>query len=233
MTNLHKQNMISWKQFILGILVISFFSPIILGIPIKLVFSSNAIKQSFNNSSLEILKNFSLDLAMLSVTLYVILKYKPFYNLILSTLNIKSLYRGKTYLYILIAIISTILLADATFLISNESANIQETNLGIDTLSEQSFTIYSIAIISIVLLGPIFEEILYRGIILRFLEIRYSFFTGLIISSLLFGLAHDYDFAFIIFATLSGIIDGLLYKKTNSITPVLIGHMTYNLYTFI
>ncbi|MDM5152567.1 hypothetical protein QUF88_00745 [Bacillus sp. DX1.1] len=32
-------------------------------------------------------------------------------------------------------------------------------------------------------------------------------------SSLLFGLAHDYDFAFIIFATLSGIIDGLLYKK--------------------
>ncbi|MDM5152568.1 hypothetical protein QUF88_00750 [Bacillus sp. DX1.1] len=155
-----------------------FFSPIILGIPIKLVFSSNAIKQSFNNSSLEILKNFSLDLAMLSVTLYVILKYKPFYNLILSTLNIKSLYRGKTYLYILIAIISTILLADATFLISNESANIQETNLGIDTLSEQSFTIYSIAIISIVLLGPIFEEILYRGIILRFLEIRYSFLLG-------------------------------------------------------
>ncbi|KFN02083.1 CPBP family intramembrane metalloprotease [Bacillus clarus] len=233
MTNLHKQNIISWKQFILGILVISFFLPIILGIPIKLVFSSNTIKQSFNNSSLEILKNFSWDLAMLSVTLYVILKYKPFYNLILSTLNIKPLYRGKTYLYILIAIISTSLLADATFLISNEYANIQATDLGIDTLSEQSFTIYAIAIISIVLLGPIFEEILYRGIILRFLEIRYSFFTGLIISSLLFGLAHDYDLAFIIFATLSGIIDGLLYKKTNSIIPVLIGHMTYNLYTFI
>ncbi len=233
MTNLHKQNMISWKQFILGILVISFFSPIILGIPIKLVFSSNAIKQSINNSSLEILENFSLDLAILSVTFYVILKYKPFYNLILSTLNIKSLYRSKTYLYILIALISTFLLADAVFLISNESANIQATNLGINTLSEQSFTIYAIAIISIVLLGPIFEEILYRGIILRFLEIRYSFFTGLIISSLLFGLAHDYDFAFIIFATLSGIIDGLLYKKTNSIIPVLIGHVTYNLYTFI
>ncbi|WP_314110244.1 CPBP family intramembrane glutamic endopeptidase [Bacillus pseudomycoides] len=56
------------------------------------------------------------------------------------------------------------------------------------------------------------------------------FFTGLIISSLLFGLAHDYDFAFIIFATLTSIIDGLLYKKTNSIIPGLIGHITYNLY---
>nr|WP_240519116.1 CPBP family intramembrane glutamic endopeptidase [Bacillus cereus] len=83
------------------------------------------------------------------------------------------------------------------------------------------------------LIGPVLEEILYRGIILRFLEIKYSFFTGLIISSLLFGLAHNYDFSFIIFATLMGIIYGLLYKKTNSIIPVIIGHMTYNLYTFI
>ncbi|MGR5983925.1 lysostaphin resistance A-like protein [Bacillus cereus] len=124
-------------------------------------------------------------------------------------------------------------MANTTILISNDSANIQATNLGIETLSEQSFTIYMIAILSIVLLGPVFEEILYRGIILRFLEIRYSFSTGLIISSLLFGLAHDYDFVFIIFATLSGIIDGLLYKKTNSIIPGIIGHITYNLYTFI
>ncbi|HHT7180843.1 TPA: CPBP family glutamic-type intramembrane protease, partial [Bacillus cereus] len=45
--------------------------------------------------------------------------------------------------------------------------------------------------------------------------------------------AHDYDFVFIIFATLSGIIDGLLYKRTNSIIPGIIGHITYNLYTFI
>ncbi|OOR02815.1 CAAX protease [Bacillus mycoides] len=233
MTNLHNQNLISWKQFILGSLLISFFAPMILGISLKIVFSSHAIKQSFNDSSLDILENFSLDLAILLVTLYFILKYKPFYNLILTTLNIKSLNQGKTYLYILIANISTILLANATIFISNDSANIQATNLGIETLSEQSFTIYMIAILSIVLLGPVFEEIFYRGIILRFLEIRYSFFTGLIISSLLFGLAHDYDFVFIIFATLSGIIDGLLYKKTNSIIPGIIGHITYNLYTFI
>ncbi|PFK46986.1 CPBP family intramembrane metalloprotease [Bacillus cereus] len=231
MTNLHKQNIISWKQFILGTLVISIFVPMILGISLKIVFSSNVIKQAFNNSSLEILENFSLDLAILLVILYFILKYKPFYNLILPTLNIKSLNQSKTYLYILIANLSSILLSDN--LLSNDSVNIQETSLGIDTLSEQSFPIYTIAILSSALLGPIFEEILYRGIILRFLEIRYSFFTGLIISSLLFGLAHDYDLAFIIFATLLGIIDGLLYKKTNSIIPVLIGHMTYNLYTFI
>lgn len=133
----------------------------------------------------------------------------------------------------MIANIFVVLSGKTTDLISNDSANIQAIYLGIDTLSEQSIIIYIIAISTHVLIGPVLEEILYRGIILRFLEIRYSFFTGLIISSLLFGLAHNYDFAFIIFATLMGIIYGLLYKKTNSIIPVIIGHMTYNLYTFI
>nr|WP_243521920.1 hypothetical protein [Bacillus pseudomycoides] len=78
MTNSHNQNLISWKQFILGTLVISIFVPMILGISLKIVFSSHAIKQSFNNTSLEVLENFSLDLAILLVTLYFILKYKPF-----------------------------------------------------------------------------------------------------------------------------------------------------------
>ncbi|MCX2829185.1 type II CAAX endopeptidase family protein [Bacillus pseudomycoides] len=223
MTNFQNKNLISWKQFILGTLVISIFAPFLFGLLLKIVFSLHITVQLFdNNDSLEIAKNFLLTLSIFSFAIYYIFTHKSFYNLILSTLNIKSLNRGRTYVYILIANI-----------ISNDSANIQATDLGIDTLSEQSFIIYIIAISTHVLIGPVLEEILYRGIILRFLEIKYSFFTGLIISSLLFGLAHNYDFAFIIFATLMGIIYGLLYKKTNSIIPVIIGHMTYNLYTFI
>ncbi|PER82294.1 CPBP family intramembrane glutamic endopeptidase [Bacillus cereus] len=234
MTPLQNQNIISLKQFILGTLLILMFAPFLLGLLLKMVFALHCTEQLFdNNSSLEITKNFSLTFSILLFSIYYISTNKYFYNLILSTLNFKSLSRGRTYIYILIANIFVVLSGKVTNLISNDSANIQATNLGIDTLSEQSFIIYIITILTHVLLGPVLEEILYRGIILRFLEIKYSFFTGLMISSLLFGLAHNYDFAFIIFATLMGVIYGLLYKKTNSIIPVLIGHMTYNLYTFI
>ncbi|WP_237982696.1 CPBP family intramembrane glutamic endopeptidase [Bacillus thuringiensis] len=234
MTNLHNQNLTSLKQFILGTLLISMFAPFLFGLLLKIVFSLHFTEHFFdNNDSLEITKIFSLTLSILSFSIYYIFTRDFFYNLILSTLNIKSLNRGRTYVSILIANIFVVLFGTTTSLISSDSANIQATNLGIDTLSEQSFSIYIIAISTHVLIGPLLEELLYRGIILRFLEIKYSFFAGLIISSLLFGLAHNYDFVFIIFTTLMGIIYGLLYKKTNSIIPGIIGHMTYNLYTFI
>ncbi|PHD03184.1 CPBP family intramembrane metalloprotease [Bacillus pseudomycoides] len=172
------------------------------------------------------------DIFYLFILILFILKYTPFQKIIISVFNIKPLCSYQTYLYILLTCIINAFADKITNLYSN-SAEIQAEHLGIGNLDEQSLTINIIAILSIALIGPIQEEIIYRGIILRFLEIRYSFFTGLIISSLLFGLAHGYDFAFIIFATLSGIIDGLLYKKTNSIIPGIIGHITYNLYTFI
>ncbi|MGH1145929.1 CPBP family intramembrane glutamic endopeptidase, partial [Bacillus pseudomycoides] len=64
----------------------------------------------------------------------------------------------------MIANISVVLSGKTTDLISNDSANIQAIYLGIDTLSEQSIIIYIIAISTHVLIGPVLEEILYRGI---------------------------------------------------------------------
>lgn len=233
MTTLQNKNPTTWKQFILGSLAISLFAPIIIGILLKIVFSLDSIQKAYSTEAIKILQNFSLDLFILVFTIFFILKFKPFYNLVLYTLNIEPLKQGKTYIYILIVNISTILLDKAMNIFSNDSANKQVTSLGLEILSEQSILINIIALFSFVLLGPIFEEIFYRGIILRFLEIRYSFFVGLFVSSLLFGLAHNYDFVFVIFAMLTAIIDGLLYKKTKSIIPVLIGHIIYNLYAFI
>ncbi|MED1538009.1 type II CAAX endopeptidase family protein [Bacillus pseudomycoides] len=227
-----QQIKISWKQFILGTLLVNFIALMFIGVPLKMSSSLNFIQQKFNNDSLIILQNFIFDIFYLFILILFILKYTPFQKIIISVFNIKPLCSYQTYLYILLTCIINAFADKITNLYSN-SAEIQAEHLGIGNLDEQSLTINIIAILSIALIGPIQEEIIYRGIILRFLEIRYSFFTGLIISSLLFGLAHGYDFAFIIFATLSGIIDGLLYKKTNSIIPGIIGHITYNLYTFI
>ncbi len=223
---------ISWKQFILGTFSVNFIALMIIGVPLKMASSLNFIQQKFNNDSLIILQNFIFDIFYLFILIPFILKYKPFQKIIISVFNIKPLCSYQTYLYILLTCITNTFTDKITNLYSN-SAEIQAEHLGIGNLDEQSLTINIMAILSIALIGPIQEEIIYRGIIIKFFETKYSFLVGLILSSLLFGIAHNYDIPFIIFATVMGIMYSLLYKKTNSIFPCIIAHITYNLSTFL
>ncbi|HDR7641674.1 MULTISPECIES: CPBP family intramembrane glutamic endopeptidase [Bacillus] len=227
-----QQIKISWKQFILGTLLVNFIALMIVGVPLKMASSLNFIQQKFNNDSLIILQNFIFYIFYLFILILFILKYKPFQKIIISVFNIKPLCSYQTYLYILLTCIINTFTDKITNLYSN-SAEIQAEHLGIENLDEQSLTINIMAILSIALIGPIQEEIIYRGIIIKFFETKYSFLVGLILSSLLFGIAHNYDIPFIIFATVMGIMYSLLYKKTNSIFPCIIAHITYNLSTFL
>ncbi|MDR0499940.1 MAG: CPBP family intramembrane metalloprotease [Coriobacteriales bacterium] len=68
----------------------------------------------------------------------------------------------------------------------------------------QIFTLNPIGILYVVLLGPIMEEIIFRGAILRHLE-RYGANFAIVISSLLFGLYHLIFFQ-AIFAFLIGLL---------------------------
>ncbi|MGH1049329.1 lysostaphin resistance A-like protein [Bacillus mycoides] len=223
---------ISWKEFILGTLLVNFIAIIIIGIPLKVTSSLDFIQQKFNNDSLIIVQNFIFDIFYLFILILFILKYTPFQKIIISVFNIKPLYSYQTYLYILLVYIIDTFIDKITNLYF-DSAEIQAEQLGIGNLYEQSLTINIIAILSIALIGPIQEEIIFRGIILKFFETKYSFLAGLILSSLLFGIGHNYDIAFIITATVTGIMYSLLYKKTNSIFPCIIAHITYNLSTFL
>ncbi|MBO1628484.1 CPBP family intramembrane glutamic endopeptidase [Bacillus arachidis] len=227
-----QQIKISWKEFILGTLLVNFIAIIIIDVPLKMTSSLNFIQQKFNNDSLIIIQNFIFDILYLFILILFILKYTPFQKIIISVCNIKPLCSYQTYLYILLTYIINTFIDKITNLYSN-SAEIQDKDLGIGNLDEQSLTINIIAILAIALIGPIQEEIIYRGIIIKFFETKYSFLVGLILSSLLFGIAHDYNMGFIIFATIMGIMYSLLYKKTNSIFPCIIAHITYNLSAFL
>jgi len=227
-----QQIKISWKEFILGTLLVNFIAIIIIDVPLKMTSSVNFIQQKFNNDSLIIVQNFVFDIFYLFILILFILKYTPFQKIIISVCNIKPLCSYQTYLYILLTYIINTFTDKMTNLYSN-SAEIQDKHLGIGNLDEQSLTINIIAILAIALIGPIQEEIIYRGIIIKFFETKYSFLVGLTLSSLLFGIAHDYDMGFIIFATIMGVMYSLLYKKTNSIFPCIIAHITYNLSAFL
>jgi len=100
-------------------------------------------------------------------------------------------------------------------------------NLMIKTVSKD---IYSF--ITIVLIAPIFEELIFRGIILDgFLKI-YSPKKSIIWSSILFAFIHLNPWQ-AIGAFLIGLFIGWIYYRTQSIIPCILIHFTNNLMAFL
>ncbi len=94
----------------------------------------------------------------------------------------------------------------------------------------------------IMLIPGIWEEIAYRGVIFPMLSKKHSLKTSIIISSLIFGFAHSFNFLSLIFsgldpfiilfsvgsqiiyATFLGVAFGYMYVKTKSLIPGIILH---------
>lgn len=159
-----------------------------------------------------------------SVVAIVLLAYKPVLHFIKSIWDLSVLKSGKTYLYLLIGFI---IIAVSQYLMlhvfSFESAAEQKEQLG--SLSLQNSIQSIIYVLSVAIITPVKEEILFRGILYRFLERKYNFLVGIIISSFIFGILHG---GLLITATIMGIVLAMLYKKTQSIIPSIILHIVWN-----
>jgi membrane protease YdiL (CAAX protease family) len=83
-----------------------------------------------------------------------------------------------------------------------------------------------------IVIGPIIEEILFRGIILNGLLKMYSNKMAIITSSLIFGLIHFNIYQFCM-AFLFGIFLAFLYLKTHSIILCIFAHVFHNIYTTV
>ena len=83
------------------------------------------------------------------------------------------------------------------------------------------------SVVTICVLAPVVEEMLFRGIFLRSFLHRYGPWTAILLSSLLFGLVH-FDPGHVVLATLLGIALGWLYYATRSLWPSVIAHAFQN-----
>lgn len=90
----------------------------------------------------------------------------------------------------------------------------------------------AINIITTVLIGPIFEEILCRGLMLGALKKAMPAWLAVGVSSLVFGLLHGNPIG-IIYATLFGILLGFIAIKLNSIMPSILCHIAFNFTSFM
>ena len=83
-----------------------------------------------------------------------------------------------------------------------------------------------------VIAAPIFEEFIFRGIMLDGLLKKYSPMKSILISSFLFGLVHLNPWQFVIGLFL-GIFMGWIYYKTKSLSLTIIIHAAVNLSGFL
>ena len=88
------------------------------------------------------------------------------------------------------------------------------------------------AFLLLVIAAPILEELLFRGIILDGLLKKYSPFVSILISSILFGVAHLNPWQFVN-GLIIGIFSGWVYYRTRSLLPSIIIHASANLSGFL
>ena len=85
-----------------------------------------------------------------------------------------------------------------------------------------------ISFITIGVIAPVCEEMLFRGIILRGFLAHYSAITAILLSSLLFSLIHMNWFQ-IPFTFVFGLFLGWLYFRSRSLWPSILAHMAQNM----
>ncbi|WP_018954178.1 CPBP family intramembrane glutamic endopeptidase [Thioalkalivibrio sulfidiphilus] len=80
-------------------------------------------------------------------------------------------------------------------------------------------------LVSLVVLAPLIEEILFRGYLLHRLAQKWGLWVGVVVSSALFGAVHPDTLA----AAVTGFGLALLYLKTRTLWAPILAHALYNL----
>ncbi len=179
----------------------------------------------------------------MSVPLALVLKFKPEWyttaiaaGILVAGLIMVALVHGMKFYNARrtfrsnISVVLTILAVVAVAL-GSVASNIINEALDLQNIMEQQFVDMSsnvIGILAIAIIGPIAEEVVFRGAICRSL-LKKGVPTGLtvLISAMLFGLIH-FNPAQIPFAFLMGLMLGYIYCRTGSLVPTIIAHIINN-----
>jgi len=86
----------------------------------------------------------------------------------------------------------------------------------------------AVTLIATVVLAPIFEEIIFRGVLYGSLRARFGVATSVIVSALIFAAAHGYGVAGFASVFCSGALWAWSYERTRSLLPAIAAHMANN-----
>lgn len=108
---------------------------------------------------------------------------------------------------------------------SNPQAGLANTAIG------GSFSQFALLVLLAGLLAPFGEELLFRGILFTWLR-KWGFVLAVLLSSLVFGVAHGFNVVFPA-AVVLGLLCAILYEKSGSIWPAVTAHAANNTLIFV
>ncbi|MBY0757131.1 CPBP family intramembrane metalloprotease [Clostridium sardiniense] len=108
-------------------------------------------------------------------------------------------------------------------LVGDKFTSYSDTSKGLMTAYNSIYTMISVTIII-----PIFEEILFRGLIFDQLKRGFNVIVAIILQAIIFGLFH-FNPVQTMYTIVLGIILGVIVTWSNSIIGSMIGHITYNI----
>ncbi|MCX7884225.1 MAG: CPBP family intramembrane metalloprotease [Caloramator sp.] len=133
----------------------------------------------------------------------------------------------KDILFLMVLVVGTwFVMAGLAIIYINNSQAARETQERLSSIllgsSKEWFSI-----LSVVIIAPILEEIVFRGIILQGFLKNYSITKAIIITAVLFGLFHG-NIVQTPLVILLGIVLGVIYIKTGSLFMCIVGHVLNN-----
>ena len=95
--------------------------------------------------------------------------------------------------------------------------------------TQKSFAVNVMMYFYVCLLGPVLEELLFRGVVLESIK-KYNERFAIVFSALIFGLMHC-NFTQAVNAFIIGLVLGAVYVRSDSIVPTCVLHILMNTFT--
>jgi membrane protease YdiL (CAAX protease family) len=92
-----------------------------------------------------------------------------------------------------------------------------------------SSSLTMVSLLEYVILAPLFEELVFRGLLFAILRRKFRFLPAALMSASIFGLAHGYGLVGLISVCWSGVLWAWIYEKTGSLAPGILAHAINNL----
>lgn len=214
------QHKLTWKQLIFFTLFY-FIIVFIIGVLISLILDIKGKSDLITGYKFLILDGL--------IFAFALLVFKDARKFIFQSFNLSAMKKKRTYLYISLGFI-VFFVSQIIFIsiLNLDSAENQNSDIGLGAVDSKLQIL--LLFLSVALITPIKEEMLYRGLLAKFIEQKYNFPLALIVSSLTFGLLHSgYPFS----ATVMGITFVVLNRLTGSIIPSITLHILWNFYVSV
>jgi uncharacterized protein len=215
----------SWKEFAI------IFTFIALVVPIFVEYIIGGFLQQFFQNDLYALMLMGIIMSIVfMVTLYLV-TMRPF-HLSWKELGLTSFpkkYWGAITGWLIVLLIGSTIILEIMMMFGGTYENNKTEGIQ----ANLAFFPFLLAFITACIISPIYEEILYRGFLYRWIRTKYGVKTGIIISSTTFMLIHIPTYNTLPVNFLTGLVFAWTYEKTKSIVPAIILHAAFNMIAIV